>query len=85
MWNVIQLQDKYIAFCSLRGTLLFFVACTDTSPWGALEVQSSNSNTNVSRVQVHPLSEGATRGLGVRLTCQLMHFHSSKYQNDSSL
>ena len=56
---------------------LFFVACTHTSPWGALKVQSSNLNTKVSRGQVHSLSEGPTRGHGVRLTCWLMHFHSS--------
>ena len=62
-----------IAFCSPRGILLplFFVA---------LEI--SNSNTKVSRGQVHSLSEGPTRGHRVRLTCWSMHFHSSKYQND---
>ena len=37
-------------------------------------MQSSKSNTKVSRVQVHLLSEGPTRGLGVCLTCQSMHF-----------
>ena len=54
------------------------MACTGAGPWGALEVQSSNLNTKVSRGQVHLLSEGPTRGLGVRLTCQSMHFHSFK-------
>ena len=37
-------------------------------------MQSSKSNTKVSRVKVHLLSEGSTRGLGVSLTCQPMHF-----------
>ena len=37
-------------------------------------MQSSKSNTKVSRVKLHLLSEGSTRGLGVCLTCQLMHF-----------
>ena len=32
------------------------MACTSTGPWGALVVQSSNSNTKVSRRQVHSLS-----------------------------
>ena len=55
------------AFFSLRGIplLVFFKACTDAGPVDALKVQSSNSNTKVSRVQVHSLSEGPTRGLGV--------------------
>ena len=42
----------------------------------ALEVQSLNPNTKVSRVQVHSLSERPTRGLGVCLTSQSMHFRS---------
>ena len=37
-------------------------------------MQSSKSNTKVSRVKVHLLSEGPIRGLGVCLTCQPMHF-----------
>ena len=79
VWNV-----TTVAFCSLRGILLslFFVACTGAGPCAALEVQSSNSN---SRGQIHSQSEGPTRGHGVWLTCQSVHFHSSKYQNDSSL
>ena len=61
------------------------MACTGAGPWGALEVQSSNLNTKVSRGQVHSLSERPTRGLGVRLTCRSMQFHSSKYQNKLAL
>ena len=55
------------AFFSLRGIplLVFFKACTDAGPVDALKVQSSNSNTKVSRVQVHSLSEGPTGSLGV--------------------
>ena len=66
-----------IAVCSLRGISLplFFVACTGAGHWGALKVQSSNSNTKVTRGQVHSLSEGPTRGHGVCLTCQPTHFH----------
>ena len=50
MWNVIT-ADKY-TFFSLRGILLsvFFEVCTGAGPVDALEVQSSNSNTKVSRV-----------------------------------
>ena len=70
---------------AIRGILFFFAGCTGARPWGALEVQTSNSNTKVRRGQVHPLSEGLTRGHGVRLTCRSMHFHSSKCQNDSPL
>ena len=57
VWNVI-IADKY-TFFSLRGILLsvFFEAYTGAGPVDALEVQSSNSNTKVSRVQVHSLSE----------------------------
>ena len=71
----VELLHTSIAICSLLLPL-FFVACTGTGLWGALKVQSSNSNTKTSRGQVHTL-----RGHGVRLTCQSMHFHSSKYQN----
>ena len=42
---------------------------------------SSNSNTKVSKGQVQLLSEGLTRGHGVRLTCLSMHLHSIKYRN----
>ena len=74
-------------FFILRGILLpvFFNVCTSAGPVDALILQSSNSSTKVSRVQVHSLSEGPTRGLGVRLTCQSMHFCSSKYQSNSLL
>ena len=75
------------SFFSLRGILLsvFFKVCTGAGLVDALKVQSSNSNTKVSRIQVHSLSEGPTRGLGVRLTCRSMHFRSSEYQNNSPL
>ena len=55
-------MDKCSFYC-LRGILLplLFEVCTGANPVDALEVQSSNSNTKVSRVQVHPLSEGVTR------------------------
>ena len=44
------------------------MAGTGAGLWGALEVQSSKSNTKViNRVQVHSLSEGPTGGLSVRL------------------
>ena len=66
-------------------TAVFFKVCTGAGPVDALKVQSLNSNTKVSKVQVHLLSEGPTRGLGVRLICWLMHFHSSEYQNTSPL
>ena len=58
VWNVlfIVLEAFYFHF-SLRP------------PLGTLKVQCSNSNTKVSRGQVYSLSEGPTRGLGVRLTC----------------
>ena len=67
----------------LRGILLplLFEVCTGAGPVDALEVQSSNSNTKVSRVQVHSQSEGTTRSFGVRLTSQSMHFRSQEYQN----
>ena len=63
-WNVITV-DK----CSFfhRGMVLP-VFCTSAGPMDALKVQGSNSNTKVSRVQVHSLSEGPTRGLG---SCQV--------------
>ena len=75
------------AFFILRGILLpvFFNICTSAGPVDALKVQSSNSNTKVSRIQVHSLSEGPTRSLGVRLTCQSMHFRFSEYQSNSPL
>ena len=76
MWNVITADFR--SLCSLILLQLFFVACTGASLWGALEVQSSNSNIKLSRGQVHSLSVGPTRGYGVRLTCQSMHFHSFK-------
>ena len=60
MWNVIT-ADKYIQlFFSLTGILLpvFFKACTGAGPVDALKVQSSNLSTNISRIQVHLLSEG---------------------------
>ena len=60
MWSVIT-ADKY-SFYHLRSILLD--VCTGADPVDALEVQSLNSNTQVSRVQVHSLSEGPTRGLG---------------------
>ena len=52
------------SFFSLRGILLtvFFKACTGAGPVDTLKVQTSNSNTKVSRVQVHLLSDGPTRG-----------------------
>ena len=77
MWNVIT-SDKYMLLSSyrLRSILLpiLFEVCIDAGPVDALEMQSSSSNTKVTRVQVHSLSEGLTMGLGVRLTCQLIHF-----------
>ena len=75
------------AFFSFRGILLpvFFKVCTGAGPVDALKVQSLNSNTKVSKVQVHLLSEGPTRGLGVGLICWSMHLHSSEYQNTSPL
>ena len=84
-WNVIT-ADKY-SFFILRGILLpvFFNVCTSAGLVDALKVQSSNSNTKVSRIQVHSLSEGPTRGLGVRLTCRSMRFRSSEYQSNSPL
>ena len=80
VWNVITADNR--SFCgqvqlfSVLVILLsvFFKACTGAGPVDALEVQSSNSNTKVSRVQVHSLSEGPTRVLGVHLTFQSMHF-----------
>ena len=65
MWNVIT-ADNY-SFYRLRGAFYFhfFEVCTGAGPVDALKVQSSNSNTKVSIVQVHSLSEGPTRGLGV--------------------
>jgi len=87
VWNVITV-DRH-SFCRLRGILLplLFEVCiyVGASLVDALKVQSSNSNTKVSRVQVHSLSEGQTRGLGVRLTSWSMHFRSSEYQNSSPL
>ena len=77
MWNVIT-AVKY-SFYRLRDILLPVLSevCTATGPVDALEMQSSNSNTKVSIVQIHSLSKGLTRrGLGVRLTCQLVHFCS---------
>ena len=61
-------------------------ACTGANPVDALKVQSSKSSTKVSRdqVQLRLLSEGLTRGLGVRLTCRSMHFRSLEYQNNST-
>ena len=74
VWNVITADNR--SFCgqvqlfSVLVILLsvFFKACTGAGPVDVLEVQSSNSNTKVSRVQVHSLSEGPTRVLGVYLT-----------------
>ena len=76
VWNVIT-AEKYSFYC-LRSILLplLFEVCTDADPVDALEVQSSNSKTKVSRVQVHSLSEGPTKGLGVRLTSRSMHLRS---------
>ena len=51
-------------------------------PMEALKVQSSNSSTKVSGVQVHLLSERPTRDL---CACWSMHFRSSEYQNNSPL
>jgi len=84
-WNVIT-ADKY-SFFILRGILLsvFFNICTSAGPVDALKLQTSNSNTKVSRIQVHSLSEGPTRSLGVRLTCWSMHFRSSEYHSNSPL
>ena len=78
VWNVIT-ADKYSIY-RLRGILLphLFEVCTGTSSMDALKVQSPTSNTTLSRVQVHLLSEGPTRGLGVCLTSRLKHFHSMK-------
>ena len=56
-----------ITFVVLEIFYFFFVACTGAGICGALEVQSSNSNTKVSRVQVHSLSEGSS---------QSTYFHS---------
>ena len=76
MWNVIT-AEKY-SFYRLRSILLplLFEVCTDAGPVDALEVQSSNSKTKVSIVQVHSLSDGPTKGLGVRLTSRSMHLRS---------
>ena len=77
------------AFCSLRGILLslFSEACTDAIPWGALKVQSSNSNTKVSRAQVHSLSEGPTRDHGMVFAWLVGQstFIPQKYQSDCLL
>ena len=56
VWNVIT-ADKY-SFLIVILLSLFFVACTGASPRSALEIRSLNSNTKVSRAQVHSLSEG---------------------------
>ena len=76
VWNVIT-AEKY-SFYRLRSILLplLFEVCTDAGPVDALEVQSSNSKTKVSIVQVHSLSDGPTKGLGVRLTSRSMHLRS---------
>ena len=74
-WNVITV-DKYSFFSFLEAFYFSFLfkTCTNAGSVDALKVQSSNSNTKVSRIQVHSLSEGPTRGLGVRLTCRLSAF-----------
>ena len=84
-WNVITADST--AFFILRGILLpvFFKTRTGAGPVNALKVQSSNSSTKISRVQVHSLSEGLSRGLGVCLTRPSIHFHSSEYQSNSPL
>ena len=77
MWNVITV-DEY-NFYRLRSILLplLFEVCTGAQVlWMLSKCIVQNSNTKVSRVQVHSLSEGPTRGLGVRLTSRLMHFCS---------
>ena len=75
-------MDKYSFYC-LRGILLplLFEICTGAGLLNGFQVQSSNSNTKVSRVHVLSLSEGPTRGLGIHLTSQSMHF---EYQNSST-
>ena len=76
MWNVITAEKN--SFYRLKGIPLplLFEVCTGAGLVDALKVQISNSNAKVSRVQIHSLSEGLTRGLGVRLTSQSMHFRS---------
>ena len=62
VWNVIT-AEKYSFFSVLKA--FYFKACTDAGPVDALKVQSSNSNTKISRVQVHLLSEGPTCSLNL--------------------
>ena len=66
MWNVIT-AEKYSFFFSLRGLLLpvFFTACTDAGP---VDLSKCKAQTQI-QSPVHSLSEGPTRGLGIRLTC----------------
>ena len=78
-------QVQPFSFLDFNLLPVFFNVCTSAGPVDALKVQSSNSNTKVSRIQVHSLSEGPTRGLCVRLTCRSMHFRSSEYQSNSLL
>ena len=76
--NVRRMQSLWpsTSFFILRGILLpvFFNVCTSADPVDALKVQSSNPNTKVSRVQVHSLNEGPTKGLGVRLSVDALSF-----------
>ena len=74
-----------IAFFSLGGFPLFFEAYTGTGSVDTLEVQSSNSNTKVSKVQLQSVRGRPGNDLGIHLTCRLMHFSSSEYQNNSPL
>ena len=64
---LLRTSTAFFSLSLLGGILLpvFFEACTGAGPVDALKVQSSNSNTKVSKVQVHSLSEGPTRSLGV--------------------
>ena len=55
---------KVQLFFSLKKAF-YFKACTDAGPVDALKVQSLNSNTKISRVQVHLLSEGPTCSLNL--------------------
>ena len=78
--NVCRVEFNYCRQVQLLSFLEAFYFQSSFSLVDALKVQSSNSNTIVSRVQVHSLSEGPIRSLGVHLTCRSMHFLSSEYQ-----
>ena len=82
VWNVIN-ADKY-NFFSLRGLLLYSLhrhwscGCSQSANF-KLKYKSKHSPSTFI------LSEGPIRDLDVCLTCQLMHFRSSEYQNNSPL